>query len=319
MFDGSSIRGFKRIEQSDMYFHPDLDTFRCCPWRGTESGQGRTPHLRRRRPRRHPVRGRPAREPEAGARRGTAEGYDDAGRARGRVLPLQAERGRRQPTIDPHDDAVYFDVGPDDLGEDTRRDIEDTLHEMGFDLEASHHEVAIGQHEIDFRHADALTCADNLITFRWVVKVIAASHGMHATFMPKPIYGENGSGMHINQSLTRGEAKRLLRPERRAAAVRGRLRLHRGPDGAPAGHHGRSRTRRSTRTSGCCPATRRRSTSRGRPATARPRSACRPSAGARPVPSCARPIRPRTPTSRSRPWSRRASTACAAACARRRR
>jgi glutamine synthetase len=108
-----------------------------------------------------------------------------------------------QTTIDPHDDASYFDVGPHDLGEDARRDIEDTLHEMQFHLEASHHEVAIGQHEIDFRHGDALSTADNLTTFRWVVKTVAARNDMHATFMAKPIHGENGSGMHVNQSLTR--------------------------------------------------------------------------------------------------------------------
>ena len=105
-------------------------------------------------------------------------------------------------TIDPHDVGGYFDVGPLDLGEDTRRDIEDTLATMGFHLEASHHEVAIGQHEIDFRYADALTTADNLTTFRWVVKTVAARNNMHATFMAKPIHGENGSGMHVNQSLT---------------------------------------------------------------------------------------------------------------------
>ena len=96
---------------------------------------------------------------------------------------------------------------------------------MGFDLEASHHEVAIGQHEIDFRHAEALTCADNLITFRWVVRVIAQQHGMHATFMPKPIFGENGSGMHVEPVAVGGERReRLLRPQRRAAAVRDGLR-----------------------------------------------------------------------------------------------
>ena len=107
------------------------------------------------------------------------------------------------PTVDTHDKASYFDVAPSDLGENTRRDIEDTLVQMGFHLEASHHEVAIGQHEIDFRHEAPIACADNLITFRWVVRVVAAEHGMHATFMPKPIFGENGSGMHVNQSLSK--------------------------------------------------------------------------------------------------------------------
>ena len=117
-----------------------------------------------------------------------------------------------RPTLDPHDHASYFDVYPDDLAEDTRRDIEDELTNLGFNLEASHHEVAIGQHEIDFRHADALTTADNLITFRWVVKHAAARNGIHATFMPKPLYGENGSGMHINQSLSRGGQNAFFDP-----------------------------------------------------------------------------------------------------------
>ena len=118
--------------------------------------------------------------------------------------------GDGNPTVDPHDAATYFDVAPIDRGEDCRRDIEVTLQQMGFHIEAAHHEVAIGQHEIDFRHADALATADNLITFRIVVKTIAARHGMHATFMAKPIHGENGSGMHINQSLARGDENAFL-------------------------------------------------------------------------------------------------------------
>jgi glutamine synthetase len=118
--------------------------------------------------------------------------------------------GEGNPTVDPHDAASYFDVAPMDKGEDCRRDIEVTLQQMGFHLEAAHHEVAIGQHEIDFRHGDALSTADNLITFRMVVKVIAAQHGMHATFMAKPLHGENGSGMHVNQSLSRGDENAFL-------------------------------------------------------------------------------------------------------------
>src|SRR5205823_1020655 len=118
--------------------------------------------------------------------------------------------GDGNPTVDPHDAASYFDVAPLDKGEDCRRDIEVTLQQMGFHLEAAHHEVAIGQHEIDFRHGDALSTADNLITFRMVVKVIAAKHGMHATFMAKPLHGENGFGMHVNQSLSRGDENAFL-------------------------------------------------------------------------------------------------------------
>ena len=102
------------------------------------------------------------------------------------------------------DNAGYYDVGPEDLGEDVRSDIVLTLQEMGFDIEASHHEGAVGQHEIDFRYADILTAADNVATFRIVVKAVAAKHNLHATFMPKPIYGIQGSGMHCNISLFKG-------------------------------------------------------------------------------------------------------------------
>ena len=201
MFDGSSIRGYKRIEQSDMYFHPDPDTFQLLPWRERESGAVARLICDVADPDGTPFVG----DPRVALKRVVQEAKDlgytmNVGPEAEFFLFKRAADGT--PLVDPHDRAGYFDVGPWDLGENTRRDIEDTLVMMGFHLEASHHEVAIGQHEIDFRHADALTCADNLITFRWVVRVIAQQHGMHATFMPKPIFGENGSGMHTNQSLT---------------------------------------------------------------------------------------------------------------------
>jgi glutamine synthetase len=106
-----------------------------------------------------------------------------------------------KPTIKTHDNAGYFDLGPVDLGEDARRNICLALEEMGFEIEASHHEVAPGQHEIDFKYQDALTTADNVMTFKMVVKTMAQRNGLHATFMPKPIFGINGSGMHTNVSL----------------------------------------------------------------------------------------------------------------------
>jgi len=109
------------------------------------------------------------------------------------------ERGG--PSIESNDVAGYFDVDPDDTGIDCRREIIETLEAMGFEIEASHHEVAEGQHEINFKYADALTAADNTVTFKWVVRSIAAKYGFHATFMPKPVFGINGSGMHTNQSL----------------------------------------------------------------------------------------------------------------------
>jgi glutamine synthetase len=212
MFDGSSIRGFKRIEQSDMYFVPDPETFAIIPWQGRPSGQVARLICDVADPDGTPFVG----DPRVQLKRVLAEA-----REQGYEMQVGPEAEfflfKRTPdgeiTIDPHDDAVYFDVGPHDQGEDARRDIEDVLHEMGFDLEASHHEVGIGQHEIDFRHADALKTADNLITFRWVVKVVAARNNMHATFMPKPIQGENGSGMHVNQSLSRGETNAFFDPD----------------------------------------------------------------------------------------------------------
>src|SRR5262245_63790988 len=106
-----------------------------------------------------------------------------------------------EPTRDTHDSGGYFDLTPVDLGEDVRREIILALEQMGFHVEAAHHEVAPGQHEVDFRHDNALTTADNVGTFRFIVKNVASRNGLHATFMPKPIFGINGSGMHTHMSL----------------------------------------------------------------------------------------------------------------------
>ena len=209
MFDGSSIRGFKRIEQSDMYFLPDPATYALLPWRGTEESRTARLICDVADPDGQPFPG----DPRSNLKRVLGEAADlgytmQVGPEAEFFLFRRDEEGN--PTVDPHDAATYFDVAPIDRGEDCRRDIELTLQKMGFHLEAAHHEVAIGQHEIDFRHADALTTADNLITFRMVVKTIAAANNMHATFMAKPIHGENGSGMHINQSLSRGPENAFL-------------------------------------------------------------------------------------------------------------
>jgi glutamine synthetase len=202
MFDGSSIRGYKRIEQSDMYFHPDPSTFAVLPWRGRETGQVARIICDVADPDGTPFAGDPRVQLKKVLADAKAEGFEMQCGPEAEFFLFRTDKDG-DPTIDPHDVGGYFDVGPLDLGEDARRDIEDTLATMGFHLEASHHEVAIGQHEIDFRYADALSCADNLTTFRWVVKTVAARNNMHATFMAKPIHGENGSGMHVNQSLTR--------------------------------------------------------------------------------------------------------------------
>ncbi len=199
MIDGSSIEGFTRIHESDQYLHPDLNSYTILPWR--------------------PQHGKVARlicdvynpdgTPFAGDPRGILK----------RVLKKAEDMGysfnvgpecefflfqtddKGMPTTETSDEAGYFDLGPLDHGESTRREICMTLEQMGFEIEASHHEVAKGQHEIDFKYANALTAADNIMTFKLAVKTLAQKNGLHATFMPKPVRGINGSGMHTNMSL----------------------------------------------------------------------------------------------------------------------
>jgi glutamine synthetase len=212
MFDGSSIRGYKRIEQSDMYFKPDINTFAVLPWLGRPSGNVARIICDVLDPDGSPFPG----DPRGALKRQIAEakkmGFTmNVGPEAEFFIFKRAEDGT--PTVDPHDTAGYFDVGPMDKGENVRRAIEDTLVQLGFNIEVSHHEVAIGQHEIGFRHADALTCADNLTTFRYVVRSVAEQNGMHATFMPKPIFGQNGSGMHCNQSLSKAGRNTFFDPK----------------------------------------------------------------------------------------------------------
>ena len=199
MIDGSSIEGFVRIQESDQYLYPDLSSFQVLPWR--------------------PQYGKVARficdvynpdgTPFVGDPRGVLQ----------RVLKKAADMGysfnvgpecefflfqtdsEGKPTTQTNDEAGYFDLGPLDHGEGTRREICLALEAMGFEIEASHHEVAAGQHEIDFKYDEALPAADNIMTFKLAVKTLAQKNGLHATFMPKPIFGVNGSGMHTNMSL----------------------------------------------------------------------------------------------------------------------
>ena len=199
MFDGSSIEGFVRIEESDMVLKPDLDTFRILPY----EDEG----------------GKVARvicdiyNPDGSAFAGCTRAALKRQIARARQMGYELMAGveaeffifqldaRGQATVETHDEGGYFDLTPVDRAEEIRRLIIKDLVSMGFEVEAGHHEVAPGQHEIDFRYAAALETADNLATFRFVVREVAFRHGFLATFMPKPIFGRNGSGMHTSQSL----------------------------------------------------------------------------------------------------------------------
>jgi len=202
MFDGSSIEGFVRIEESDMYLRPDLDTFVIFP-RRPQIGKVARLICDVYNPDGTPFQGDPRYVLKKVLKKTRDMGYDtfNVGPECEFFLFLTDSDGN--PTIKTQDNAGYFDLGPVDLGEDARRDIVIALEEMGFEIEASHHECAPGQHEIDFKYADALTTADSILTFKLVVKSIAKKHGLHASFMPKPIYGISGSGMHTNISLFR--------------------------------------------------------------------------------------------------------------------
>jgi glutamine synthetase len=202
-FDGSSIEGFVRIQESDMRLNPDPDTFAVLPWRSrredstvsarlicdvinTSTGE--------------PFEGDPRHVLKRAIARAEEMGYEmNAGPEPEFFVFEKDEDGRA--TTETHDHGGYFDLGPKDLAQEIRAEIIYMLEAMDFEVEASHHEVAPGQHEIDFKYADALTTADNIATFRSVVRAVAELHGVHATFMPKPISGINGSGMHTHISL----------------------------------------------------------------------------------------------------------------------
>ncbi|MBU7008400.1 type I glutamate--ammonia ligase [Phosphitispora fastidiosa] len=210
MFDGSSIEGFTRIEESDMYLRPDPDTFLVFPWRPKDGSVARLicdVYM----PDGTPFEGDPRYVLKKALKEAADMGYSMyVGPEAEFFLFLVDEHGR--PTTVTHDTAGYFDLTPVDLGENARRDMVLNLEQMGFEIEASHHEVAQGQHEIDFKYADALDVADKVMTFKLVVRTIAQRHGLHATFMPKPIFGINGSGMHINQSLFKNGANAFYDP-----------------------------------------------------------------------------------------------------------
>ncbi len=200
MFDGSSIEGFTRINESDQCLYPDLDSFTIFPWR---PAQGRTARLicDVYNPDGTPFVGDPRGVLRRAVRRARDMGFDafNIGPELEFFLFETDEHGHA--TTNTRDEAGYFDLGPLDHGESTRREICLSLEEMGFEIEASHHECAVGQHEIDFKYSDAMDGADKIMTFKLAVKTLAQKNGLHATFMPKPLFGVAGSGMHINMSL----------------------------------------------------------------------------------------------------------------------
>ena len=200
MFDGSSIEGFVRIEESDMNLYPDLDTWTIFPWTA-EKGKVAALICDIYLPNGAPFAG----DPRSNLRRVLKEmndmGYDNFNLGPEPEFFLFKLDEKGEPTLELNDNGGYFDFAPTDMGENCRRDIVLELEEMGYDVEASHHEVAPGQHEIDFKYADALTACDLVQRFNLTRKTIARKHGLHATFMPKPIFGINGSGMHCNVSL----------------------------------------------------------------------------------------------------------------------
>lgn len=215
MLDGSSIKGFRNIETSDMYFYPDLATFTLLPFREDKAAGTNVARLicDIHNPDGTPFEGCPRSNLKRVLKRAKEMGYEmNVGPEAEFFLFKKDENGF--PTTNTHDRAGYYDTAPDDMGENIRKEIVRTITAMGFEVEASHHEVSEGQHEIDFKYEDALTSADNIITFRYAVKAVANKMGVHATFMPKPIYGINGSGMHCNLSLFKNGKNTFYDPKR---------------------------------------------------------------------------------------------------------
>lgn len=205
-FDGSSIEGFVRIYESDMLAIPDLTTFRVLPWRPHEKKEGRI-ICDLYRPGGKPFEGDPRYILKKALEEAEASKFTyNVGPELEFFLFKVDEVHQIKPA--PHDTGGYFDLSPLNIALDVRREATFILQEMGVDIEMSHHEVAPGQHEIDFKFTDALTAADNVITYKTVIKTVASNHGLIATFMPKPIFGIAGSGMHTHQSLYRAKTRR---------------------------------------------------------------------------------------------------------------
>ena len=199
-FDGSSIEGFARIDESDMVALPDPDTFQVLPWRPREGRAVARMFCDILKPGGEPFEGDPRYILKRNLKRAADLGYTFY------VGPeLEYFYFRDSNGTEPLDQGGYFDVTPRDAATDLRKETVLTLEEMGIGVEYSHHEVAASQHEIDMRYTDALTMADNVMTSRLVVKEVALKFGVYATFMPKPVFGINGTGMHVHQSLFKGD------------------------------------------------------------------------------------------------------------------
>ncbi|MBU4562668.1 type I glutamate--ammonia ligase [bacterium] len=198
MFDGSSIQGFVRIEESDMYLKPDYSTFTVNPWEEEKDVARITCDVYN--PDGSPFDGCPRNNLKRVLKEVEEMGYStNLGPEVEFFLFFRDQEGKA--TTNTHDQGSYFDLLPVDLGEEARRDMVIALEKLGFEIEASHHEVAPGQHEIDFKYCDALTAADRIMTLKLTGKTIALKHNLHVTFMPKPVFGINGSGMHTHISL----------------------------------------------------------------------------------------------------------------------
>jgi glutamine synthetase len=197
-FDGSSIEGFARIHESDMYLKPDMGTYAVLPWHDSLDGNTARFICDVHKPDGSPFEGDPRNVLKRAIAEAEQMGFEYQVGPELEFFIFRKENGKLLPL--PHDSGNYFDQTTDQAY-DIRRDMSTTLERFGIDVEASHHEVAPGSHEIDFKYADALTTADSGTTMRFVLKAIAQQHGLHATFMPKPIAGINGSGMHVHQSL----------------------------------------------------------------------------------------------------------------------
>ncbi len=206
-FDGSSIEGFARIDESDMIAMPDPSTFQILPWRPREEAVARM-FCDIRTPEGEPYEGDPRWVLRRALKRAADMGYTFYVGPELEYFYFKNARGIPEGL----DKGGYFDLTPLDVASNLRRETVLTLEEMGIGVEYSHHEVAHSQHEIDLRYTDALTMADNAMTYRLVVKEVAMRHGIHATFMPKPIFGQNGSGMHTHQSLFRGDTNAFFDP-----------------------------------------------------------------------------------------------------------